>query len=162
MGLTGSGKTALCKKLCNYFGYYFYDIYKRVPKRYIEKIYKNQVITDEEIDEYLIDMIGDFQKKLQNGPLVVAIGPLKRKHQKMIVNSIPDSLLIMLDVSHEILGERLAKRKELNFNKDFLQTSIDTEEMFEEGNIKVYINQPLDNVFIQIKHIISTYNKLAN
>ena len=34
--------------------------------------------------------------------------------------------------------------------------------MFEEGNIKVYINQPLDNVFIQIKHIISTYNKLAN
>ena len=159
MGLPGSGKTTLSRMVSEEFGFSFYDIDDKMPESYREKMRNNQLVTDEERDAYINDMIKEFQETLRSKSVAAALVLMRDRHRKLILESIPNSILFKLDAPFEVLASRLRNREGHFFKKETLKKSYDSEDPLKIEHIEVDVDRPLDVIYDEIKSIIISKQK---
>lgn len=157
MGVPGAGKTTLSKILAKDLGYLFYDIDDHIPLKYKEKMKNNQILSEEDRDDYMAGIIQDLKNLSQTKSIVTALVLFREKDRKKIVESIPNTYLFKLDASFEVLRNRLKQRKDHFFNEEILKKAFEKEEPISIKHFKIDVDRPVKAIVEDIKGKINTF-----
>lgn len=151
MGSPGSGKSSIGRKLAESLGYRFYDIDDHMPEKLKEKMRNNQIVSEEERDEYLKGVIKDLRRLLNKNSVVASLVLIKEKHRKLFLDNFKDSKLINLNAPLEILQERLKKRKGHFFNEETLTKFFHVIEPIKVDHIEIDVQKDVPSIVEDIK-----------
>ena len=155
-GVPGAGKTTLSQILAKDLGFEFYDIDDHMPLKYKEKMKKNQILNEEERDDYMAEIIQDLKILSQTKSIVTALVLFREKDRKKIVDRIPNSHIFKLDASFEVLKNRLKNRKDHFFNEDILKKAFEKEEPIKIKHFKINVDRPIDTIIEDIKNKVKS------
>ncbi|NHI94167.1 MAG: AAA family ATPase [Candidatus Lokiarchaeota archaeon] len=151
MGVPGAGKTTLSKLLAKDLGFEFYDIDDHIPLKYKEKMRNNQILSEEERDDYMSDIIQDLKTISQSKSIVTALVLFREKDRKKIVDTIPETYMFKLDATFEVLKNRLKNRKDHFFNEEILRKAFEKEEPILIDHFKINVNRSIEEIVNDIK-----------
>ena len=158
MGVPGAGKTTIGKSLADELGFVFYDIDDHIPIKYKEKMRNNQILNDEERDDYMSSIIQDLKNTSKQSSIITALVLFREKDRKRIIESIPNSYIFKLDAPFEVLLKRLKGRKDHFFNEEILRKAFEKEEPISLNHIKIDVDRPIDVIIDEIKKKILSFN----
>jgi gluconokinase len=112
MGVSGSGKTTIGKRLAGKLGVEFAEGDDFHPKPNIDKMSRGEPLTDEDRWPWLAAIARRIdQARAERRGLVVACSALKRAYRDILIGTRRDVLLVYLRGSREVIGERVGSRK---------------------------------------------------
>jgi len=129
MGVSGSGKTTIGKKLSENTGFPFYDADDFHPKKNVAKMSSGIPLTDEDRMpwlEILSGKLGDWEK---NGGAILACSALKEDYRKVLERQ---GVLIdwfFLKGDKELIAERMNRRKGHYMPPDLLNSQFEALEI---------------------------------
>src|SRR5436190_22456987 len=88
MGVAGSGKTTIGKKLSSKTGYAFYDADYFHPEQNIDKMKAGLPLTDEDRWPWLDNIHAFVSKQLQSANIILACYALKEVYRQRLSNGI--------------------------------------------------------------------------
>lgn len=153
MGVSGSGKTLIGKKLSAKINLPFYDADDFHPKKNIEKM-KNGIPLNNDDRRPWLESLADHMKKWdKNGGAILACSALKKSYRELLVNrSNVAAQYIYLKGSRSLIADRLKKRQGHFFNESLLDSQF--RELEEPQHvITIETDQTPDNI---IKEIVSS------
>lgn len=156
MGVPGAGKTTLSKILAEKLGYVFYDIDDHIPQKYKEKMKNNQILNEEERDDYMSAIIQDLEKISKTQSIVTALVLFREKDRKKIADTIPDTLIFKLFAPFEVLKKRLLQRKDHFFNEEILRKAFEKEEPIIMDHFVIDVDRPINEIVADIEQKILT------
>jgi gluconokinase len=112
MGVSGSGKTTIADAVARREGWPLLEGDKLHPPANIEKMSHGIPLTDEDRWPWLraiAAVIDDWRAKGQSG--VVACSALKRAYRDILIGDRTDVMLVYLQGSRQLIGERMAARQ---------------------------------------------------
>ena len=155
-GVPGAGKTTLSKILAKDLGFEFYDIDDHIPQKYKEKMKNNQILSEEDRDDYMAGIIQDLRKLSQTKSIVTALVLFREKDRKKIIDTIPNTHIFKLDASFEVLKNRLKSRKDHFFNEEILKKAFEKEEPISIKHFKIDVDRPIDTIIEDLKEKVNT------
>jgi len=111
MGVTGSGKSTLGKRLAVRLGLPFHDADDFHPETNKRKMAANQPLSDDDRAPWLERLARDSVAWAESGGAVLACSALKRKYREVLLGRAPRSRIVYLDLPRAELVERLDARK---------------------------------------------------
>ena len=126
MGVSGSGKTTIAKKLSDELHgcYLDADDFHSVQAR--QQMANGQPLTDQQREPWIAAMLKHLLSIKKNGqPIVLAYSGLKRKHRQAFYRLPFNVHGVMLSVTFEDLKRRLETRKGHFFSSDLLASQFD-------------------------------------
>ncbi len=160
MGVPGAGKTTLSKILAEKLGYVFYDIDDHIPEKYKEKMKNNQILNEEERDDYMSVIIEDLKKISETQTIVTALVLFREKDRKKIKETIPNTLIFKLYAPFEVLKNRLLQRKDHFFNEEILRKAFEKEEPILVNHYVINVDRPIDDIIGEIEEKILKYKEI--
>ena len=154
MGVPGAGKTTISKLLANDLGFVFYDIDDHIPAKYKEKMKNNQILNEEERDDYMANIIQDLKEISETESIITALVLFREKDRVKISKSVPNTYLFKLDAPFEVLKNRLKNRKDHFINEDILRQAYKKEEPISIPHFIVNVDRSVDEVKEEIKNTI--------
>jgi gluconokinase len=155
MGIPGTGKTTLGKILAEDLGFVFYDIDDHMPTKYKLKMRNNQILSDEERDDYMFSIIQELKKISEKSSVVTALVIFREKDRKKIVELVNDTCLFKLVAPIEVLANRLKNRKNHFCSEEILRKTFEKEESILIEHFKIDVNRPIDVIIDDIKEKIA-------
>ena len=156
MGVPGAGKTTLSKLLAEDLGFEFYDIDDHIPQKYKEKMKNNQILSEEDRDDYMVGIIQDLKNLSQKRSIVTALVLFREKDRKKIVDTIPNTHLFKLDASFEVLKNRLKQRKDHFFNEEILKKAFEKEEPISIKHFIINVDRPIEAIVEDLKNKVKS------
>lgn len=152
-GLPGAGKTYVGKILEKYFDYYFYEGDNDLTEEMRQAIKIQRIFTDQMRDVFFEKLINKIQGlSIKHKQLVVAQTFIKEKYRVDLLNKIPETKFVLIEINKLIRERRLCER--VNYPLD-LKYARKMESNFEEPKIDYQIivnnNNGDKNIKEQIK-----------
>lgn len=111
MGVSGSGKTTIGALLAGRLQYEFEDADWFHPKTNVEKMHAGIPLDDEDRAPWLAAMAAWIDAARENGRrAVLACSALKRRYRTVLTEGRPDTRLVYLRGSEDMIGRRIAAR----------------------------------------------------
>lgn len=111
MGVAGSGKTTVGRRLADELGWRFVDADDLHPPTNVTKMARGEALADCDrapwLDQ-LRDILGDAAERGE--PLVLACSALKERYREQLALPAGRSLLVYLKATPELIAERLRRR----------------------------------------------------
>ena len=155
MGVSGSGKTTVGKKLAEFLGWEFADADDFHPPKNIEKMKQGIALNDADRFPWLQKIQDEIKRNLQeNTNLVLTCSALKASYREMLLVNEESVKLVYLKGSFELIEERLEARENHFMKAGLLESQFET---LEEPNdaIIVDISQSVDNIVQEIAKSVS-------
>ena len=112
MGVSGSGKSTIAKKLAARLGWDFADGDDFHPASNVAKMSAGHPLTDEDRWPWLQAIADEIDRvAASGGHLVVACSALKRAYRDILVHGRDDIRIVYLEGSQELIAARMAARK---------------------------------------------------
>jgi gluconokinase len=132
MGVTGSGKTTIGKLLAAETGWRFADADDFHSEANKAKMHAGMPLTDEDRRPWLATLhnllLGWYESGISG---ILGCSALKQSYRDVLTPQIPplNIRFVLLDVSRQVLEQRLAARKNHYMNPDLLQSQLNTLEV---------------------------------
>jgi len=149
MGVSSSGKSSIGKALADRLGWRFADGDDFHPPANVEKQRAGQPLTDEDRWPWLQSIADEIDRvAADGGKLVVACSALKRVYRELLVHGRHDIRIVYLDGSKELIGKRMAARKNHFMPPSLLDSQFKTLEVPgpDEHVIAVSIDDDVDGI----------------
>jgi len=112
MGVSGSGKTTIGKRLARALGWPFYDGDQFHPPENVVKMQQGMPLTDEDRWPWLHAMQAHIETWVQQGmSAVLACSALKQAYREHLVMDEAEVKLVYLKGDYDLIHERLAQRR---------------------------------------------------
>lgn len=152
MGVSGSGKTTIGKRLAERTGWTFTDADDYFPDAYKQKMAAGIPLSDEDRAPWLEALNGvlrGWDKEGSNG--VLACSALKAKYHKALKASVSEDRIrfVFLDGSKDLIAKRLATRKHEYMNPKLLESQLATLEKPTDA-IRIVNDREPDEIVSQI------------
>lgn len=126
MGVSGSGKSTVGSALARDLGWPFHEGDDFHPESNVAKMSRGEPLTD--ADRYpwlaaLHDLIADCLEREQSA--VVACSALKQKYRDQLFDGNERTLLVYLRGSYDLIGRRMAARRQHFMKADMLRSQFD-------------------------------------
>lgn len=158
MGVSGSGKTTIGKKMAFKLKIPFYDGDDFHPEANIEKMKSGQPLNDDDREPWLISINQFAKSKLEETSLIVACSALKAKYRTTLSIEIP-TVFVYLKGTAELIRSRMEKRKGHFMPSELLASQFKTLEEPRDA-IVVDIDQSPDE--IADRACLALYQKEVN
>lgn len=147
MGVSGSGKTTIGKRLANQLGLPFFDADDFHPVSNIEKMKAGQALNDEDRKPWLDALNRLAIQQLSITGAVITCSALKRKYRVQLTQGLLNHhVWIYLSGDFDLLYKRIKGREGHFMPPSLLKSQLETLE-FPEGAFEISINQsPIDIV----------------
>src|ERR1700744_6687354 len=111
MGVSGSGKSTIAKKLAERLHWSYEDGDQFHPASNVAKMHAGHPLTDEDRWPWLRAIAAEIDRACKAGEhLVIACSALKRAYRDILVHGRRDVRIVFLDGSQQLIASRLAKR----------------------------------------------------
>ena len=129
MGVSGSGKSAIGKRIAERVGATFLDGDRYHPRANIEKMQRGEPLTDEDRGGWL-DVLTQLIRDYRDDEMAVLIGcsALKRAYRDQLRRGDPALRFVYLHGSYEVILGRMQQREHF-FSPAMLQSQFDTLEV---------------------------------
>jgi gluconokinase len=127
MGVSGSGKSSIGKRLAQVIGAQFIDGDDLHPPANIQKMASGIPLNDDDRTPWfkrIRGVISSFLQKNETG--VIACSALKRKYRDFIRNGNKDLTFLFLDGDYELIARRMKARLNHFMSLDMLKSQLDT------------------------------------
>ena len=150
MGVSGSGKTTIGKKLAESLGYKFADADDFHPQENIDKMRNGIALSDKDRLPWLQKMQDVIkQHLLENTNIVITCSALKASYRQMLLINQESVKLVYLKGSFELIHKRLKERLNHFMSEKLLKSQFEILEEPLEA-IKVDISRPLEDIVQEI------------
>ena len=149
MGVSGSGKTTVASKLAGRLHWTFEDGDRFHPKSNVEKMSAGHPLTDEDRWPWLNAIADEIERVCEaRGHVVVACSALKRTYRDVLLRGRDDVRIVFLNGTQQLIGHRLALRKDHFMPPGLLDSQFRTLEApdFDENAIDVSIDATVDAI----------------
>ncbi|MDE2361579.1 MAG: gluconokinase [Hyphomicrobiales bacterium] len=120
MGVAGSGKTTIGKKLSEMLGWPYADADEFHPAANVTKMRAGHPLTDEDRKPWLAAIASHIDKTIAvGGHAIVSCSALKRSYRDVIVGARKGVRIVLLEGSHDLIAARMGARK-----NHFMPTSL--------------------------------------
>ena len=157
MGVAGSGKTTVGKRLAVALGIDFFDADDFHPAENVEKMRASIALTDADRWPWL-DRLNDLMRRYateHGGRMVLACSALKAAYRERLVAGVADGCRFVHLTGHkETIAARLAARAGHYMNPALLDSQFAILER-PENAIEIDISQPVDAIVQQIREALS-------
>ena len=158
MGVAGSGKTTVGKKMSKIFNYRFYDADSFHPQINIDKMKQRLALDDNDRLPWLLKLSEHIKVWNSSDNVFLACSSLKSEYRKILTNNyIEDVKFIYLDVEYNVALNRLNLRKDHFFSSSLLQSQFNILEISNEM-VTVNANQNVELICEEIGSIIKDMN----
>jgi gluconokinase len=152
MGVSGSGKTTIGKKLASALNWQFCDADSFHPPANVEKMSQGIALNDEDRMPWLLALQNAIAQWLQEDrKTVLACSALKSTYREILGGDRPQIRLVYLKGSFQLIQTRLKQRQDHFMHLSLLQNQFDTLEEPDDAII-VEISQDSDAIVKQIIH----------
>ena len=150
MGVSGSGKTTVGKKLAESLGYKFADADDFHPQENIDKMRNGVALSDKDRLPWLQKMQNVINQHLsENTNIVITCSALKESYRQMLLINHESVKLVYLKGSFELIQKRLKERLNHFMGEKLLKSQFDILEEPLEA-ITVDISQSLEVIVKKI------------
>jgi len=126
MGVSGSGKTTVGRRLANALGWDFFDGDDFHPERNVEKMASGRPLTDADREPWLRAIRDFIHDRLEEGkPAVVACSALKDAYRDVLRDGNEGLRVVYLKGSYDLIRQRMEARTDHFFDADMLQSQFD-------------------------------------
>ena len=147
MGVAGSGKSTIAKKLSVDAGIPFFDADDFHPSANKEKMRAGQPLNDDDRKDWLTRINDLAKEQSQKAGAIIACSALKEKYRIALSEGIEIPVYwILLQGSFELIQERMKARKEHFMPASLLQSQFDTLETPADAIVMDIKNTPEDIV----------------
>ena len=147
MGVAGSGKSTIAKKLSVDTGIPFFDADDFHPSANKEKMRAGQPLNDDDRKDWLTRINDLAKEQSQKAGAIIACSALKEKYRIALSEGIEIPVYwILLQGSFELIQERMKARKEHFMPASLLQSQFDTLETPADAIVMDIKNTPEDIV----------------
>ena len=151
MGVSGSGKTTIGRRLSIETGFPFYDGDEFHPKTNIEKMRSGLALNDEDRLPWLQSINAFIQKTCLTTDVIIACSALKDSYRKILMETMEDQCIwIFLNGSFEMIRKRMDKRQKHFMPLSLLKSQFDDLEIPDYG-YHFDIDDSIDNIVFCIK-----------
>lgn len=129
MGVMGSGKTAIGKRLAGLMGVDFIDADDHHPVANKEKMRSGQPLDDDDRQPWLETLNGLMREWRKSGAGgVLACSALKESYRETLRSGLPGEgvAFVLLDAPIELLADRLSRRRHEYMNNTLLESQLAT------------------------------------
>lgn len=138
MGVSGAGKTAVGESLAERLGWPFVDGDDLHPASNIRKMTAGVPLTDEDRFPWLQKIRDAIVEHVGSGrSAIVACSALKRSYRELLLQGQPDTRLVYLRGTPDVLERRLSERRDHFFDPNLLVSQLET---MEEPNDAVVVD----------------------
>jgi len=155
MGVSGSGKTTIGKRLSDKLGWDFYDADDFHPQANIDKMSRGVPLTDadrwpwlEKLNKLILEYIS------KNRPVVVSCSALKNSYRDVLLMNVSPVVLVYLRGDHDLIKERMQQRQDHYMRAHLLDSQFESLEEPEdaiiidiEANPEAIINTILQSLY---------------
>jgi carbohydrate kinase (thermoresistant glucokinase family) len=146
MGVAGSGKTTIGKKLSGKTGYAFYDADDFHPQENINKMKAGLPLTDEDRLPWLDNIHQFVSNHLQSGNIIMACSALKKSYRQRLASGIEDRCRwVFLSGSYDTILKRMQARTDHYMPTELLRSQFDALEVPGQV-IEINIDNDPDNI----------------
>jgi gluconokinase len=150
MGVAGSGKTAVGKKVAETLNWTFLDADNFHPAANIEKMKHGIPLNDDDRVPWLQRLHNELQHELtERHSVILACSALKESYRSKLRDHISALTFVHLDVDAETISNRLQHRTAHFFPKELMESQFATLEKPKDAVI-VDARKPLDAVADQV------------
>jgi gluconokinase len=154
MGVTGSGKTTVGKKLAAELGWTYADADDFHPAANKAKMRAGIPLTDDDRWPWLLALRKVIEQALRDSRgAIVACSALKATYRDVLTGGLQPVRFVLLDGDPEVLKARLAHRHHEFMNPALLQSQIDTLERPPDA-IVIDIELPVDEQVRRIRRAL--------
>jgi gluconokinase len=140
MGVSGSGKTTIGKRLSDKLGWDFYDADDFHPQANIDKMSRGIPLTDADRWPWLENLnrlILEYIKK--NHPVVVSCSALKSSYRDLLLRNVSHAALVYLRGDYDLIKERMQQRQDHYMRTRMLDSQFES------------LEEPKDAIIIDIE-----------
>ncbi len=148
LGVSGSGKTTIGKKLSEILAIPFYDADDYHNNKNIEKMIKGLPLNDTDRKLWLKLLSLKIEEWNLHGDAILACSALKKKYRRKL-SSNGKVFFIFLDGEYNLIYQRLLKRKNHFFKKSILKDQFLSLEK-PENCINIPIDQSVNSICLSI------------
>jgi len=149
MGVSGSGKSTVAKKLAELLGWRFADGDDFHPASNVAKMSAGHPLTDDDRWPWLQAIADEIDRvAAADEQIVVACSALKRAYREVLVHGRDDVCVVYLDGSQELIAARMAARKNHFMPAGLLDSQFATLQPpgADENPISVTIDATVDDI----------------
>jgi carbohydrate kinase (thermoresistant glucokinase family) len=127
MGVSGSGKSTIGKRLSRTLGWPFRDADSFHPPANVEKMSRGIPLTDEDRAPWLAAIADWIDECLHTGePGIVSCSALKRSYRRVLIGKRTGVALVYLHGSFALISDRMSRRKGHFMPTALLQSQFET------------------------------------
>lgn len=154
VGVAGSGKTLLGRRLAQELAWTFIDADDFHSRANIDKMRAGKPLTDSDRADWLICVRAAIVRQVQAGTnVVVACSALKRRYRRFLAHGNADVKFVYLQGSYRLLALRLQRRRRHFMRVKLLRSQIQAlEEPTPEEALLVRASEPLHRKVAAIRH----------
>jgi carbohydrate kinase (thermoresistant glucokinase family) len=150
MGVSGSGKTTIGKKLSSKTGLPFFDADDFHPPANKEKMKAGIALTDDDRQDWLLQLNLLAKRESMNEGAIIACSALKEKYRQQLTEDVHSPVhWVFLQGSYKVINERLKARTDHYMSATLLQSQFDILEI-PAGVIVVNIENEPDKIVKEI------------
>jgi gluconokinase len=138
MGVSGSGKTTVARRLATELGYEFADADDFHPAANIAKMARGEPLSDADREPWLRTLASWIARHRESGrSTVLACSALKRRYRDLLRGAAPQVLFVHLDAPRATLQRRMEHRQGHYMPADLLDSQLATLEPLEPDEMGV-------------------------
>lgn len=148
MGVAGSGKTTVGRKLAEALDGTFLDADDFHPPENVAKMRAGIALDDTDRLPWL-DALAETLRSPSERPIVLACSALKEIYRKRLLEAAPDLILVFLDGDHDLIRQRMEERDDHFMPTTLLESQLQTLEA-PENALRLDIAEPVDVLVARI------------
>jgi gluconokinase len=162
MGVSGSGKTTIGRRLAAHLGYAFADADDFHPETNVAKMARGEPLTDADREPWLrtlADWIG--MHRTAGRSTVLACSALRRRYRDVLRRAAPRHVAFLhLDAPRDVLLERMRHREGHYMPPELLDSQLATLEQLaaDEPGTLLDATQPREAILDKMLEYVSVYN----
>ncbi|HEY6502340.1 MAG TPA: gluconokinase [Chitinophagaceae bacterium] len=159
MGVSGSGKTTIGKKLSGAAGIPFFDADDFHSKANKEKMKAGRPLNDTDREDWLATINQLAKNEAGKNGAIIACSALKERYRTLLSAGIEDKVQwIFLQGDKKVISERMKARKDHFMPESLLQSQFETLEAPGSNAIIIDISKSPDEIVNTILDVLNTRN----
>lgn len=163
MGVSGSGKSHIARKLSTTLGFRFVEADDFHSDESKKSMADNMPITDE-VRQCWFELVCHHLINSADKNIILAFSGLKHKHRQGIRSLMFNTQFIWLDGKEKIISGRLSKRRDHFVSADFLSgqlKAMESPHVNESDVIKINIDNEIEEVFTECLQSVFVKNNIS-
>ena len=160
MGVSGTGKTSLGKKLSQDTNWPFFDADNFHPQSNKEKMKSGLQLTDSDRKPWLEILSKKLNEWSANGQAILACSALKEEYRALLSANNKSIQWVVLNGSFDLIKERIESRENHFFNPSLLQSQFNDLEIPSYG-IHLDISESVDELSLVLQNKLASKNDAA-